>query len=156
MGLKNGGNSEFTGARKELIDFCLNDERSIYDVRKKLNVSPRRIDQIISELNDAGLIYFHDVNGVKTIAMKKNKIKIEYETHQFFPYLYVMLVGTVLSILSSVFIIYSYKFLVGATFMTGVMLVFFIFKILNAPDIRHYFLKNQHKRVKQRNGFLKV
>lgn len=149
MGLKKAEDlTELTNSKKNLVDFCWKKERSMPELRKKLNVSNRRVEQIVSELNDSGILMYHSISGIRHFDLKHKKIIVKHETSKFLPYLYVMLFGTILSIMSSMFIIYSYKFLMGSISMMGIMLIFLIYKIFKTPDVTRYFYKTRrHRRI---------
>ena len=147
---------ELQNSKKKLIDFLWRKEKSIYDIRKNLNISQRRVNQIVTELNHAGLFMFHDNNdGVRMVKLEKDNIIVKHETEKFIPDLSLMLVILALSAITSAFILFSYKVLLWGIFSTGMMFIYILYKIFRTPDITRFFYKTARKKTNREGVFPK-
>jgi len=142
MGLKKTEDLiELKNSKKKLIDFLWRKERSIYDIRKNLNVSQRRVNQIVTELNDIGILMHHNVNYTKFFRLERNKISVKHETDKFRSDVAFLIGALVVSIILSSYVFFSFWFMGGATFSVMVIFGLTLYKIFKTTDVTRYFYK---------------
>lgn len=141
MGLEKSGDMvELTDSKKELVDFIRNGEKGIHEIRKKIGVTDRYVKMMIAELNECGVVAYHnDEHGVTKYFIRD--IKIKHETDKFIPDA-VMVAGIILiTSIVSLYVLFSLKFLAGAIVSIIPIFALTLYRILRTPDLKHYFYK---------------
>jgi len=131
---------EIADSKRKLVLYLMGGEKSNYDIREHLKLTKGRISQLTTEMNEAGLLLFHnDKHGDRMVKLNKDNLMTEHSSDMYIPDVIFTILTLLLAVVISVFS--PIWFLFGALFATILTFFRIFWKILRHPDYVKFFQK---------------